>query len=153
MALGTAAVLDVLLLATFGWSELIGEGLRTTLWVAFGVFWATAVVWSVRQCRRRAAAENPNPKEDAFREALDHYLGGDYYQAEHLLEGLLQRNPRDLDARLMLATLLRHTGRLDEALWQLDTLARSEGAGKWEWEIQHERDLLAEARTEKIAAA
>jgi cytochrome c-type biogenesis protein CcmH/NrfG len=80
-------------------------------------------------------------------------LKGDYYQAEHVLEELLRRNLRDVDARLMLATLLRHTGRLDEAAGQLDTLVRLEGASKWQWEIEQERDLLAEAKTEKATAA
>ena len=153
VALCAAAGLDLLLLASFGWSELIGEGVRSTLWVAFGVFWVVAGAWSARQCRRRAVTDQPDAHADAFTDALDHYLKGDYYQAEHVLEGLLRRNLRDVDARLMLATLLRHTERLDEAARQLDTLARLEGAGKWRWEIQRERDLLAEAKTEKATAA
>jgi hypothetical protein len=153
VAIAAAVGLDLLLLVGFGWSELIGHGLRSTLWVAFGVVWAVAAGWSAREYRRRAAAGTPDPQEDAFAEALDHYLKGDYYQAERVLEDLLRRNVRDLDARLMLATLLRHTGRLDEAVRQLDTLARFEGAGKWEQEILEERRLLAEAKSRKATAA
>jgi tetratricopeptide (TPR) repeat protein len=151
--LGTAVGLDLLVLGSFGWSELIAPGLRSGLWVGFAVFWIGAAVWSAKQCRRRAAADETNPGETGFSEALDHYLKGDYYQAEHVLEELLRRNLRDVDARLMLATLLRHTGRLDEAMRQLDTLVRLEGAGKWQWEIDRERELLAEAKTEKATAA
>jgi hypothetical protein len=153
LALGVAAVLDVLLLVSFGWSELIGPNVRITLWAAFGVFWLAAAGWSAKQCRGRAAAGNPDPQADAFAEALDHYLKGDYYQAERVLAGLLRRNLRDLDARLMMATLLRHTGRIDEAAGELDTLAHFEGAGKWELEMRRERELLAEAKTAKAAAA
>jgi hypothetical protein len=153
VALGTAAGLDLLLLVSFGWSELISPNLRNTLWAAFGGFWVAAAIWSAKQCRRRAATANPDPKTDIFAEALDYYLKGDYYQAESLLEGLLRKNLRDLDARLMLATLLRHTGRHDEATRQLDTLTRFEGAGKWQWEIQRERDLLAAARKQRATAA
>ncbi len=153
LALGTAAGLDLLVLASFGWSELIGPGLRNALWAAFAVFWTGAAVWSTRLGRRRAAADEPDPKENGFSEALDHYLKGDYYQAEHVLEGLLRQNLRDVDARLMLATLLRHTGRLDDAMRQLDTLVRLEGADKWQWEIEQERDWLAEAKREAVAAA
>ena len=153
LAISTAAVLDLLLLISFGWSELIGPGLRSASWAGFGVFWVVAAGWSARQCGRRAAAGNPNTCEDAFTEALDHYLKGDYYQAEHVLEGLLRRNLRDVDARLMLATLLRHTGRLYEATQQLDTLARFEGAGKWELEMRRERELLAGAKAPKATAA
>ena len=153
VALGAAVVLDLLLLVSFGWSELIGQNVRILLWVAFGVFWIVAAGWSARQCRRRTAAGNPDAREDHFTEALDHYLKGDSYQAEHVLEGLLRRNLRDVDARLMLATLLRHAGRIDEAAGQLDTLARFEGAGKWEWEIREERKLLEEVKTQKATAA
>ena len=69
------------------------------------------------------------------------YLKGDNYQAEQILEGLLRRNIRDLDARLMLATLLRRAKRIDEATQHLDMLVRFEGTEKWELEIQQERDL------------
>jgi hypothetical protein len=43
----------------------------------------------------------------------------------------------------MLATLLRHTGRLEEAVEHLDRLQRMEGSEKWGLEIQRERELLA----------
>jgi hypothetical protein len=153
LAVAVAVVADALLLVSFGWSELVGQSLRNSLWVAFGVCWLVAAGWSVRQCRRRAASGEPAPTGDAFAEALEHYLRGDYYQTEHVLEGLLRRNPRDLDARLLLATLLRHTGRLDEATRQLDTLARFEGAEKWELEIGNERQLLTEMKRQAAAAA
>jgi tetratricopeptide (TPR) repeat protein len=153
LAIGTGVAFDVVLLVSFGWSELIGPNLRSALWAAFGVCWLVATAWSVRQCGRRAKLDGPDHHEDVFSTALDHYLKGDYYQAEQVFEGLLRRNIRDLDARLMLATLLRHAGRHDEATHQLDTLARFEGAEKWELEIGQERQLLAKAKTAKAAAA
>jgi hypothetical protein len=153
LAVGAGAVLDVVLLVSFGWSELIGRNSRTALWVGFGVSWLVVAGCSARQCGRRAKLDGPDSHEDAFCRALDHYLKGDYYQAEQVLEGLLRRDLRDLDARLMLATLLRRAGRPDEATQQLDTLARFEGAGKWELEIRTERQLLAKAKTQEAAAA
>ena len=152
LALGPAAVLDLLLLASFGWSELIGMNLRIALWAALGVCWVVAACWSAKQCRGRVAAGNLDPHQDGLTEALNHYLKGDYYQAEQVLDGLLRRNLRDLDARLMLATLLRHTGRTDEASQQLDVLGRFEGAGKWELEIRRERELLAAKEQEATVA-
>lgn len=153
VALGTAVLLDLLLIVSFGWTELLVDGLRTAAWVAFGVVWVVGVVWSARQCRRRVVVETYDVRTDIFPEALDYYLKGDYYQAEHVLVDLLRENLRDIDARLMLATLMRHTGRLDEAERQLDTMCRFEGAGKWELEIGQERALLADARAEKATAA
>jgi hypothetical protein len=145
LALGAAAVFDVLLLASFGWSELIDRNWRIAWWAAFGVAWAAAVCWSISQCRRQAAVRDGEPENDSFAEAMDHYLKGDYYQAEQILEGLLRRNDHDLEARLMLATVLRRARRCDEAREQLDVLARLEGAGKWELEIQDEQERLTEA--------
>jgi hypothetical protein len=153
LALVAAAFLDLLLLGSFGWSELIEPVWRNSLWTGLGVFWIVAVMWSVRQCRRWTAAGLPDPTQDAFPEALDCYLKGDYYQAEHVLRGLLQRNARDLDAHLMLATLLRRVGRCEEAARQLDVLTRFEGAGKWELEMQRERKLIAEAAQKPTVAA
>ena len=141
LALGAAVLCDVLLLATFGWSELASWNGRMTLWAAFGAAWILACIWSVRQHRRQCEACVLD--RDGFRQAIDHYLRGDYYQAEQILEGLLRLHARDLEARLMLATLLRRTGRADEALGQLDRLSRLEDAGKWELEIADERERLA----------
>jgi hypothetical protein len=153
VALGAAGAFDLLLLVSFGWSELIGRSLRSLLWAIFVVGWIAAVIWSRKQCRREAVVRSLEPQTDTFGQAVDHYLKGDYYQTEQILEGLLRRNVRDMDARLMLATLLRRARRLDEATRQLDTLVRFEGAEKWELEIQEERDLLAEAKTQQASAA
>ena len=153
LAVVAAVLLDLLLLASFGWSELIDSRVRNALWLAFGVAWVIAVVWSVRQSRRQAADERLGPRRDVFSDAQECYLRGDDYQAERILESLLRQNIRDVDARLMLATLLRRAGRIDEALRQLDTLARFEGAEKWELEILDERQLLAEAERETKNAA
>jgi hypothetical protein len=157
LAFGMAVLLNVLLLVSFGWSELIGQNLRSILWACFGLFWVAAAGWSVGSCRRRAAACKVDPQRDPFSNALDYYLKGDYYQTEQALDKLLQKNDRDVDARLMLATLMRHTGRLDEAHQQIEILTRFEGSQKWQMEIEEERGLLAEAkmreaRTEKVAA-
>jgi hypothetical protein len=153
LAILAAGVLNVLLLVSFGWTELIDAGLRNILWGVLGISWIAAAGWSARQCRRQLAARTIDPEEDPFGKALDHYLQGEYHRTEQILEGLLRQNVRDLEARLMLATLLRRTGRFDEATRQLDALVKFEGAGKWELETQQERELLAESKTRKPAAA
>ena len=96
--------------------------------------------------RHDAAKNEAGEYENPFGQAVDLYLKGDYYQVEQLLNKLLKENPRDLDASLMLATVLRHTGRFDEASKQLDQLICFDGAEKWELEIQRERELLSEAK-------
>jgi len=73
---------------------------------------------------------------------LDRYLQADWFESERALRRLLEENPRDLDAGLMLATLLRRTGRPGEAERELDRIERFDGSEKWELEIRRERELL-----------
>ena len=63
-----------------------------------------------------------------FREAQAAYLAGDWVSAEQTLLKLLKHDPRDAEARLMLATLWRHEGRRDAAAEELDRLERLETA-------------------------
>jgi thioredoxin-like negative regulator of GroEL len=84
-----------------------------------------------------------------FRRAQAEYLQGDYFQAEATLTGLLAREPRDAEARLLLATLLRHTQRYEEAEDQLKQLSRFETAARWQIEITCERALLKRLRKQK----
>ncbi len=146
VAVATAALLDLALLGSFGWSELIGSEWLRALWLALGVVWVASAVLSVVGSRRQGLRGQADPAGDAFEKALEQYLKGNWFQAERLLGGLLHSDAGDLDARLMLATLLRHTGRFGEAAAQLDLLTRFEGAGKWEWEVRRERELLSQAK-------
>jgi hypothetical protein len=146
VAVAAAALLNLALLGSFGWEELVRPGRLKVLWLTLGVVWGASAVLSVVGSRRQGLPGQVGPPGDAFKEALGCYLKGDWFQAERLLTELLRRSAGDLDARLMLATLFRHTGRLPEAAAQLDLLTRFEGAEKWEWEVQRERELLSQAR-------
>ena len=56
-----------------------------------------------------------------------------------------QYDPRDAEARLMLATLLRHEERTAAAAEQLDRLELLETAAAWRHEIAWERERLRPA--------
>ncbi len=143
LAVGTACLLNLALLSTFVWTELLAADLRTGLWVAVVGSWGVAAGLSALAARRRGPQQERSTG-DEFTEALGYYLKGDWLGAQRTLAGLLRRNADDVEARLMLATLLRHTDRLPEAREQLDRLSRTEGAENWKLEIQRERELLAE---------
>jgi len=160
IAVVAAGLLNFALLAGLGFSELVGPSVRIGLWAAVGVVWsvsaAVSYVWVRRQAAlqkkrlrrattREAATREETPDEATFSRAIEQYLKGDWFEAERLWGVLLKADPRDLDARLMLATLYRHTKRLDEAAEQLTMLERFEGAEAWELEIRRERELLLEA--------
>jgi len=146
VAVGTAGLLNLLLLGTFAWSELIAADVRAALWITLAVVWAAAAAVSAVWSPRKLAEPLPDPPQRTFDQVLDTYLKGNWFRTQRDLGELLKRNPRDLDARLMLATLLRHAGRIEEALGHLETMERFEGVQKWNWEIRRERELLAEAQ-------
>jgi len=149
VAVLAAGLLNLALAATLLWSELLPEALRTALWLLVAMLWggSGAVAWRVVS---RGGSSREQPGCDAmFHRAMEQYLKGDWFETEKTLRKLLRYDPRDVDARLMLATLLRHVGRLDEALAELEGLSRLEPAQKWELEIRRERELIAEAQVEK----
>lgn len=146
VAVGTALLLNLALLSSFVWIELLGSGLRVALWLALALGWGVAAWWAWRVFRD--AVPSPEPPEDqGFASALHHYLRGDWFEAERLLIDLLARNEEDVESRLLLATLLRHRKRYDEALKHLEFLQGIEAAVAWHWEICRERQLVAEAES------
>jgi len=149
IAVAASIALNVALLTSFGWRELVAPPVRIALWTGLAIAWATAAAATELWNRRRDAPQNLVRSQDCFAEAVQCYLKEDYYRAECLLKDLLGRDHRDVDARLMLATLMRRTGRFREAGDQLDLLARIDGAEKWDLEIRRERNVLRE-RSENV---
>ena len=145
-AVAAAALLNLAVLGAFGWSEVVAATWLRAAWLVLVAVWVGSVILSLAGTRRRESHGQADPADNAFEKALEHYLKGDWFQAERLLGERLSSSADDLETRLMMATLLRHTGRPEEAAAQLDLLELFEGAGKWEWEIRRERELLAQAK-------
>ncbi|HTU24280.1 MAG TPA: hypothetical protein VMF30_02710, partial [Pirellulales bacterium] len=131
LALGFGVLLNGLLLASLVWVELITSAVRLVAWVALAVIWAGSGLFVAWSGGLRDSAAARQARDDLFRGALGEYLKGAWFEAETLLGELLAEDSRDVDARLMLASLLRHTRRPLEARRQLDELCRLEKAEKW----------------------
>ena len=146
MAVGFALLLNLTLVTSFIWTELepLGAENRKFLWWAVAAVWVGSAAWSFGWDRRHHREDDGSSEDNSFAEALYQYLQQDWYEAERSFNRLLRRDPRDLDARLMLASVLRHSGRWDEAAGQLDRLGRIEGSQKWELEIRQQRQWLAD---------
>ena len=82
-------------------------------------------------------------KRNFFTDAVTQYLQGNWFEAERFLNEILERNPRDPEALLMLATLFRHTGRIEESRQTLLKLQKFEESRKWFVEIATELEYLA----------
>jgi hypothetical protein len=141
LAVGFGLLVNLLALANFVWVDLVGSTVLWIGWIVAGVIWVGSVLFlgwrGGLQDGKGAAA-----RDDLFRRGLGEYLKGAWFEAESLFNQLITIDPRDVDARLMLATLLRHAGRPADAQRRLDELARLEKAEKWRQETERERELL-----------
>ncbi len=150
-AVVAGSMLNAVLLGTWFWTDLFPPGLRIICWVSLAVAWSVAAGYGAWTDRRQAVHTGKTGGK-VFEEALEDYLKGNWFEAERKLNLLLRRVEHDLEARLLLATLMRHTKRFDEATHQLNLLVRLDGAHRWALEIHREGELLAEARQGTITS-
>jgi hypothetical protein len=142
IACGFAWLVNLAVVSTFVWTELIAPWSRVGVWILLVMVWAAAMVLSVRQLRSSNPEAEQATAEDLFRRASREYLNGNWIKAEQLLTHLIRLNGRDCDAQLMLASLLRRTGQLTEASGRLRRLEATDGAEKWRSEVARERQML-----------
>ena len=146
MALAAAFTLlvNLLLLGTLVWTEWLLPSVLWGGWLIVAALWIGSA-W-VAYLDQRAPDPDESSEPDWFCDAQTYYLQGNWYETETLLGLCLKRNSRDLEARLLLASLKRRTGRLGEASEQLDQLERQEASARWAVEIREERKLMARDR-------
>ena len=141
VAVFSGALLNATLIASFVWTGLLGNLGLTACWAAVALLWGgSALVAGVLGYTGQAL--EVDPATDLYPRAINEYLGGNWFEAEALCVRILQLDAGDVDARLMQATVYRHTGRHEEARQKLSELTRLEGVAKWELEIQRELELL-----------
>lgn len=141
IAVAFGAALNLVLVSSFVWTELLPPSFHLIGWLVLGTVWLASVLQAYRSLPH--LREPPRVDDRGlFIQAQAEYLKGHWFEAETLLRQLLRYCSRDVDVLLMLATLYRRTKRYDEAAKQLDRLDRLDEASKWRWEIAQERDTL-----------
>ena len=85
---------------------------------------------------------DPDQPDTLFIQAQREYLGGHWEEAELLLKRRIDHAPRDMESRLLLATLFRHSRRLEQAGEQLSEMNRFDESLEWDFEIDRERQLI-----------
>jgi signal transduction histidine kinase len=139
---GFAWVLNLALVSTLVWTEWIDPWSRVGVWVLLLLVWTASVTLSFRQLLGYNPEQTAKTAEDLFRQGQREYLSGNWIKAEQLLSQLLSINGKDVDAHLMMVSLLRRTGQLAEASERLRQLTAMDGAEKWQTEIARERQFL-----------
>ncbi|MCC9658586.1 tetratricopeptide repeat protein [Rhodopirellula halodulae] len=145
-AIAFAVVVNSLLIAKFiypGWIS--GALVMLACWILFAA-WVVLTIRSIRELPLLLTPRQVSEQPDRFAEAQAAYLTGNYAQAEEALTAGLSIEPRDPPALLMLAAVLRHTGRLNAAEVLLNEIPKLDSAKAWmlEWESERarlERDL------------
>jgi hypothetical protein len=146
-----AIALNFGLMATFVWPEMVSPPIRLSGWIGVLVFWAVAGWIGLRETSRLRNPSSEPQQQGLFVQAQAEYLKGHWLEAETMLRRMIEIDERDVDARLMLASLLRHSGRIDESQIELDGLELSEAGRKWALEIARERKLGLAVLTERSA--
>ena len=150
LAVGFGVLLNLALVVSFGWTDVLSSSAKTITWIVVLLVWLIAGVASflqlrketVRQIDRTGDSEIAEDADALFIEATSEYLQGNWYEVERHLDELLRRDSGDVEARLMWATMCRHTGRLEEARRRLDELSLRERSEVWSVEIENERNLI-----------
>ena len=156
LAAAFAVVLDAAIVTTFLWSELVEVQVTIGLWTAAAAIWIVATISAVAAFPSALASGRDAMVDAMFVAARDAYLARDWLTAESKPRAALELSPTDGEAQLLLATLLRRVGRLDEARGALQKLARSDSGGPWRSAITRELDLLArrsERSSDEVSSA
>ena len=145
LAIGFTALWNLALAASVVYRQWFDPEMLAIGWAAVVVLWGASLVVTIRWVRQGAGNGEIVRSDPLFREVQEQYLQGNWHRAEDLLNRLLAKNVKDIDALLMRATLKRHTGRLQEARDELDALGHFEASAKWREEIRREQLALDEA--------
>ena len=153
LALAFALAVDVAVFTTWIWSELIDFRLSLAIWTATALVWLIATASALTSFPPPIRRGRDAAADTLFVKARDAYLARDWLAAETKLRTLLDLSPTDGEAQLLLGTLLRRVGRLDEAAAALETLSRSDTGSLWLSSIARELERIAAARRPSHASA
>jgi len=147
VAIGFSLLLNFALVSTFVWPALLASEWKIVIWPVVLFSWLVFgwISWRFLD-QPQVAPETLTESDDTlFNQAQDEYLKGEMTQAELLLAQRLQKEPRDAEARLLLAAICRRSGRHSNALHQLGKLRKLDNSIRWQFEIDREEQLIEAA--------
>ncbi|MEM9411143.1 MAG: hypothetical protein AAGA30_08525 [Planctomycetota bacterium] len=167
--------LNLALVATFLWPALLGDLFPVIAWPVIFLVWMASTGSSVHfveelshppkmvsdQERNEFSPENigndvcdeasesgTTTPHTLFNRAQREYLRGHWNEAESFLKERINQAERDIEARLLLATLYRRKNLFDSAVEQLLQLEKFDDSVHWKFEIDRERQLIAQGEIE-----
>jgi len=88
------------------------------------------------------AVASPDISDKLFLDARNQYFKGNWFESEAIINQILTESPHDIEARLLLITLLRHTNRIEKSLIQITEIQKWDNVKQWDFEIKRELELL-----------
>jgi hypothetical protein len=143
VALLFAVLLNLALLSTLVWDAWLSSWLVKSLWLSIFVACTWSCISELIIGTKGRQSVSDKECDQLLQAAQRDYLRGEYVEAEAGLHRILASGREDMESALLLATLMRRTGRSRQAGECLDRLERFERAGYWALEIQRERSKLS----------
>ena len=148
IAVAFSVLLNLALVSSFLWPWSLGEIFPIVAWPVILLIWVASALITYKNLPdlmavgTKTALSESQQSDTLFIQAQREYLGGHWSEAEALLRRCLLGSPRDIEARLLLATLLRHSRRLPEAVEELRSIHRYDESANWMFEIRREQKLI-----------
>jgi len=159
VAFGFAILLNLTLVSSFLWREPLGETFPLIAWPVILLVWTLSAFVAYRRLPDLMAVPTSEKvaseldSDTLFIQAQSEYLRGHWEEATSMLVRQIQRNPRDVEARLLLATLFRHTRNFEKAKVELANTQKFDEAIEWRMEIDREFELLDIVQQHELAEA
>lgn len=159
VAIGFAILLNLTLVSSFLWREPLGETFLSVAWPVILLVWTLSAFIAYRRLPDLMAVPTSEKvaseldSDTLFIQAQSEYLRGHWEEATGLLVRQIRRNPRDVEARLLLATLFRHTRDFEKAKVELTNAQKFDEAIEWRLEIDRELELLDIVQEHELAEA
>jgi len=131
----------------------------TTIWPMWLDAWKIWTLWclvaagALFSCAHNAMSgllSHPKNKTgcplDQWTLAQEHYLQANYFEAERILQPFVSGKSTDVEAGLLLSTIMRRTERYQQSLELLEQLALLDDAWKWHDEIAKEKRLVLQQK-------
>lgn len=147
-----AAALNLALVGRFIWTDLFPPGLTLFFAASAALTWFAALGYTLWWLWRCHPARHREAIDGLFRDALEHYLRGEWDSARKRLEALLTLDDGDADALMQLGTIYRRTGQNDMARKAFRQCRELEAGSKWRWEIDQALKALDAGNDQAIAA-
>lgn len=146
LALLFSLAINVWLVCTFVFRDWLPSAYLWMGWLLLATTWLVCVWRSRRSWPVAPTAVDGQRLDQLLAEARGEYLKGHWLEAESLLKQAIELHDRDVDAHLLLVSLLRRTERWDEAHSRLESLAAMTEAKPWKMEMERERRWLERRR-------